>query len=532
MVDARPVTELHEVVQQAVFAFSTYTVTLHTVGPASALPVGTDDARQRALASYEDDMFLYVYRADAPFRTYVVANQEPVTIHFATEVEYESEDKKYVLVSPGAPARHDVEASVTGLRTVFPGSGISILHTVLSGTGEPGAELSEYELIKLAKLWQGGEGLADAGRAGSWVSFSGLGHAELGFGDLVRALFGDPSLDDRMRTGTVEVESPLSARENQQVVEDVATLQSGDAAGLRTLMDADDRWDRLVSIGGLLQGLLDFKKVDRAELRDVVKEAKLDGEHLLGFHKGTLLSVQLPTEQEDRYTPIPANPYLVIPHAVILHNEERLKNARAMGLALPAGQLDILGPHRRRLSWSQRRDAAFRRPISLDGQRRLVEQDRRGVPASRPGQRVPLVAALKVAAGGRVEELADHRLVGPLSIKHTVVGLRDASDVFAHRLPNVFHYGGERWVFRRGHSSRGLGEFESMVRLRLDEISNDVDGRIKRRDASTIVIAITFPVLSALQAAVSEKTEWVPAWIFPIIAVLVILSLILWRLRI
>ena len=71
-------------------------------------------------------------------------------------------------------------------------------------------------------------------------------------------------------------------------------------------------------------------------------------ESLVGFHKGTLLSLSAESEpepdqdqdegEEERPSPIAVDPYVAIPNVVLLHNEQRLISARKLALNLSLGQ--------------------------------------------------------------------------------------------------------------------------------------------------------------------------------------------------
>ena len=131
------------------------------------------------------------------------------------------------------------------------------------------------------------------------------------------------------RVGTIKLTLP-DRTESRQLF--------ADAQAIRELSDHgpkpdSDRWRRVVAVGGVLQGLLDFEDIGPAELSDVFGEAELDDDSLLAFHKGTLLSISIAGEKaaEKRETklaiPIGISPYLAVPHAVLLHNEQLVKSA-------------------------------------------------------------------------------------------------------------------------------------------------------------------------------------------------------------
>jgi hypothetical protein len=125
-----------------------------------------------------------------------------------------------------------------------------------------------------------------------------------------------------LRAGTLQLmpQSPLD------MMSAIKRLQKSAQAA------TDNHWNELVSWGGIIQGLLDFQNIDVDELRDVFLPFKSRDPELLGFHKGSLLCVGEQSlgfsSKNTRHSPMGLSPYLAIPHAVILHNDERMRRAR------------------------------------------------------------------------------------------------------------------------------------------------------------------------------------------------------------
>ncbi len=87
---------------------------------------------------------------------------------------------------------------------------------------------------------------------------------------------------------------------------------------------------RLEALGGLVCGLLDFAEIDGDELADVFREVTHDDQLVRSFHKGTLLLASPSDrafETEGIRASVGVSPYLLIPHAVLLHNEWWLAEA-------------------------------------------------------------------------------------------------------------------------------------------------------------------------------------------------------------
>jgi hypothetical protein len=213
------------------------------------------------------------------------------------------------------------------------------------------------------------------------------------------------------------------------------------------------RWDRVVAVGGILQGLLDFVRIEDYELADVLAEIDIDtdGEELRAFHKGTLLSLSVEAEpepadgkaDEERPQPMGVDAYLAIPNIVLLYSEQRLKSARLC--------VNNLSAHQR---------APF-------------------------GER---------AAIGTTEN-----------------GLSTVARMLAQQLPDVFHYPSERDLQRRGRESRGLGDLETYVRLRVDDLTSVLESRVRLRDRSTAAVGIALGVVTAF--LVQQAIEGRPLWL-------------------
>ncbi len=120
------------------------------------------------LPAYERDMLSYAYRDAAPFYTTKLTPSELprdglVKIGFpGGGTWYRAEDENLLSVSDRSPHRTvSLHAAITDF-VAFP---ISILHLVFrplpvvsESRNSPESELDEYDLIKLVKLWEGGEG--------------------------------------------------------------------------------------------------------------------------------------------------------------------------------------------------------------------------------------------------------------------------------------------------------------------------------------------------------------------------------------
>ncbi len=434
------------------------------------------------MRSYERDLLLYAHRDEPPFWTRdvpVPAELATVSVRFPPELLFKSEQRRVRL--------HCKEANETGRRrtfgvvaseTIFERSGVVVLNVVLEPPSEVADEsqLNEYDLIKLIKLWEGGEEPPSVAWEDEILFETADGKWTLDA--LVRRLFRHldlrredesdrarrwPVLPGRTRrdplqrapalayrVGTVELEAPESEWRDQ-LFHDIAGLKDGAAPDQGT---ERARWDSVVAVGGVLQGLLDFRAITSDELADVFGEVDIDSDdespRLVGFHKGTLLAISAedepdPDEGEDeaspaeRPSPIGVDPYIAIPNVVLLHNEQRLKDARQLELALSRGQP---------------------RPSTLRGER--------------------------------------------VNIDKTANGLDEMTGLLAQHLPNIFHYPAEQGLYETGSQSRGFGDLKELVQLRREELMSTLQRRERTRDRWTAALALVGAIGIALVVAVQE----------------------------
>jgi hypothetical protein len=449
--------------EQPKLAFREYAIAFHVaaVWCGEGEPPHADSPEERALESYEDDMLLFAHRDEPPFRTRIVQSDlEQVTVGFTPMLSYEAEGREKRL---GA-ARPSRSFGVVLGETVFPRSGVVLEHTrgplaVLTLVLTPGEEVDEYEVIKLAKLWEGGEsvGAPSAIREGTdlWFDDHQTLHALLqrAFPDWLPLDYAEKGKETGARrgyrVGTLELYVQRE-RWRKKLFADLAMLKRQ-----REAPKDDAHWDRAVAVGGILQGLLDFRAIKDYELADVFAEIDIDpeDEEMRAFHKGTLLALaaeeDADPEEEERPSPLGVDPYLAVPNIVLLHNEQRLKSAR-------------------------------RREADLSARQRRQRRE----------------------------------LFAGVAITTTENGLSDMARLLAQDLPNVFHYSSERRLQKRGRQSRGLDDLNTFVRLRMEDLSNVLQSRVRNRDRWTAVLGIAVGVVTGflVQQAIQGRSLWVIAF--------------------
>jgi ribosomal protein S18 acetylase RimI-like enzyme len=437
--------------------------------------------------SFERDVLAYAYRDVRPFTTQVDLRpwMHQLRLRFPRQVSFVTEGHPVTLLRNDGADDGERHVSLRIARTDFR-SGVSILHLVLGpAQGRGPSTLGEYEIIKLVKFWEGGEGVHEPSvEVTDSALFTVAGTSADGETTLL-AIARDVADD----CGNLE-RLPLRAGTVQAVIDDAPCLRLCDAVRRLKEHEGAARMDeetcrRITAVGGILQGLFDFEEVDLDELADVFKDIDPETSRIDSIKKGTLFSLTHLDRGFDAAETIGISPYLLIPHAVLLHNEELLQRAARVA----AGEQVASG-------------------VSLEGSWKDT-----------PGRwwaRAP--RAGWAWASGRWK----HRLTRTESDRRMIAGL--LNDL----VPNVFHYEAEQQLYKRGWESRGLESLKNDVENRLAELDTDIDKRHSRlRDIAAQIIALLLLVFTAVQA-----TDYLPTAIVvtvSIVTALVYLSLILRR---
>ncbi len=332
----------------------------------------SDEESYNTMRSFEDDILAYAYRDAPPFRTRAVPVDETlarISVEFAGEITYLSEGRRVTFLAEGrhvplqcadGPEGRTRRFLLRASRTDFETSELSILHLVFGP--DPGSEdsiLNEWDLIKLMKLWNGGEGLTVDGLDAAdkeFVCFR-AGEQKLSLPALAAAVFKEKVERDAPRVGTVQLLHEV-CREGL----------CRDIVAVRDHQRQESMRPEVRAVGGLIQGLLDFEAIDADELADVFKDLYLEEELASSIHKGTLLVVSASDRAfsaEHVALAIGLSPYLLVPHAVLLHNEWWLRDAvRRLDGAQERGRLT----HRPRLKNLE----AARADVAQTVSRRLI----------------------------------------------------------------------------------------------------------------------------------------------------------------
>ena len=450
--------------------FGKYAIALHfALVPSGDAPVDVPESDIN-FGSFERDMLSYSYRKEPRlFSSRLVPVPEDlrtVELRFPRRLRYEAEGEQVQLICPASPggARRrqlDVKAS----RTDF-GSGVSVLHLVLVPADSEAASLTEYDLVKIAKLWERGEG--------------------------VDTFWGD-ELDEVVAVGAPGGDGPT--RSVKACAESVFRTQGlsldGPRVGTVELLTEEEEWERiwaaktsgadepapeLVSVGGIVQCLLDFTRISADELEDVFAPLDFDHNGLLGIHKGTLLSIATADRVYEQAAPsIGMSPYLLLSQAVLLHNEIQLEKA----------------------------GNAYNEVTK--------RSEQRGDANGRAEQRRPIRAAWRLVRR-RQRSNKQARLLA-----ETERAMHRALNVYY--LPNVFQYEGERRPYETGATSRALSDHREDLREKLREVHGDWEHEnARRREYAEDVMNLVLVFITAI--GLHSVFEDVSVWYFVGAAVL------------
>jgi GNAT superfamily N-acetyltransferase len=434
-------------------------------------------------ASFEADLVSYAFQDEdrRPFASQPVHVDDPcrqVEVEFAPEVRFLSEGRTCALVTKDAPPGGrrvwlQVRASWTQFRT-----GVTVWHLVLTPrAGSADAALSEYDIIKLAKHWTGGEAIkgpftvrdaesavsgdeSAVSRAESAVRFS-KDEQTWTLSQLADAVTRGKLKGASPRAGIIQLitgdHDPKVWREAWEVIR---------AAKKEPAIDTSFPFKRpkqrllVESIAGVIQTLIDFREIDDAELRDVLAGMDVGEDGLQGVHKGTLLYMAA----SDRTWNVSKlsygiSPYLLLPHAALLHNEEILRTAAA-----------AVQEEREAVEKLTTARGALGRPSKRGWLSHLI--------------RMPLLA-LAFAQQVRKE-------------RKTLRAAREELHRALQRdyLPNVFHYPNERHIYEVGETSRGLAALAQELRESLEEFDARWEGgaSMRRTMADDIKAGLLFAI--------------------------------------
>lgn len=304
-------------------------IALHFVGCSGRIPGELNPSLE--FASFERDVVAYVYRDAPPFASEAIGLPEVTRaeITFPRELEFTSEGERTRLWCAGQDedGLRRREFRLLRSRTVF-GSGVAVCHLVLGPTEDlERSNLNEYDLVKLVKLYEGGESV-DAKHS---LRFSIDGAAPEAFDAWVGRVFQDLDVAPAtLRAGSIQIVAPDDEEDWSDVYGCAELLADKREVALARLEELFPKTTggKLKAIAGILTGILDLEEIDYWELADTLEPVIAAGEDVWCLHKGTLLYLTGGDRTFDiSRLRVGISPYLIAPHSVLLHNQEVLNRA-------------------------------------------------------------------------------------------------------------------------------------------------------------------------------------------------------------
>ncbi len=286
--------------------------------------------------SFEADLLAHRFQAAPPLDSVCTREApEKVTIRLPGRIDYLSEGRHCSLY----PSRGEVEALVNLAFTRFPETGVRVWH--LTFGPRPGSPFDEYDVIKLLSCYNPAHEKTRL-----------LRQLEFGLGD-------EPSLDlpalvhrlthgiadaiamvKAPRGGTIEVDTTQLETRGKidwegifSELHDVRKDEVQQPTKLREHHEREDAGPVLDACCGIVTGIFDFHRMGLAEAIDTLVPNVPGGGDLVSIQRGTMSSFCLDPEMfenERSRSTIAANPYLILPHAVLLHNEALAERADAL----------------------------------------------------------------------------------------------------------------------------------------------------------------------------------------------------------
>ena len=292
------------------------------------------------MGSMELDLLAYRYRdeKDQPFNSQCETHGRlEIEILFPKHFSYSSEGRSEVLEA--AATRRRAEGVVSSTR--FLRSGIRIWHLVL--TPRQGETFSELDIIKLIHLYDGRNEHTELWkkirfRLATDDAPISQTSPEFDAADLLLELCRARQVEDlpkldraaRPKAGTIQVitgREPIANISHADLLETMRKARSSDDATSHEQMSdwveaKREEFQVLSAYCGLVTGIFDFAEIGEEEILDTLEPTFPQAGNLLRIHRGTLISLaEHDRVLEECRASVGISPYLILPHAVLLHNE-------------------------------------------------------------------------------------------------------------------------------------------------------------------------------------------------------------------
>lgn len=287
--------------------------------------------------SMELDLLSSSFQAPPPFETVSLTHGDvpddacvgrdygfPLRVRFPDHVTYRSEGRTETryCVHPVRKLRAYIA------RTRFFGSNVTIWHVVLRP--DAGETLTEFDLIKLIHLY---DGRTEETTLATDVRFSGSSDSEVDVRGLPGMLVPDHVRHKLQPVGGtcqwIALEPCEGADEASAALARRALAHARDLPTLSAWVErntTEGRWVK--ALCGVLTGIFDFDEIDGNEAMDTLAPTVDLPGCLIQMHRRTLLQIS------DHDRPMAScrgtvgiSPYLLVPHAAVLFNEQLLEQA-------------------------------------------------------------------------------------------------------------------------------------------------------------------------------------------------------------
>ncbi len=273
--------------------------------------------------SFEADLLSHRFQTEPPLDS-VCTREAPehVTLRLPERIDYLSEGRNSSLFR----SRETVEALANLNYTRFPQTGLRVWHLTL-GPGR-GAGFDEYDLIKLLVTYNPHH---EQTRVLEQLEFELDGERGLDMQALLHRLSGGAALVIAPRGATLDVDTnrlqPRGPIDWEAIFTELHELRKDEAVAaekLEELYEDEPTRSLINACCGIVTGIFDFERMSLDEAIDTLVPNVPIVPDLVSVQRGTLISFGLDSamfENEVCQRTIGASPYLIIPHAVLLHNE-------------------------------------------------------------------------------------------------------------------------------------------------------------------------------------------------------------------
>jgi hypothetical protein len=343
-------------VENPILSFRQVSICLHSVSFSSPFPKESlaDDRARSQFKSFEPDLLSYRFQSDPPLMSRCLMDRpRQIMIHYPDRLEYITEGHRIPLYCLKKEQNKPARACLS--QTYFHQSGIYIYHLVISP--REGAYFSEYDLIKLSKIYGG---IQESNNLRQAIRFAIDENDEKGGLLLVEDFIGD--LLNRERKGRpfyfpendkpilcagsieIDVDSIVQDSYFPGLFDKIVSSFSNEIASREDLENAfksnSNVGRELKALCGIVTGIFDFNRMSFVELLDTLEATVQRGGTFIRIHRGNLIRMDHKDQMLDscRNT-IGANPNIIIPQAILLQNDAVVDLAdKQLNEALRMGQ--------------------------------------------------------------------------------------------------------------------------------------------------------------------------------------------------